>query len=52
MPQRSLCAAAVAQAADFTFLNPHVYLDTDSDGIIGARQPPADARLWFVGWAA
>src|ERR1700676_5404452 len=43
---------AVAQAAGFTFLNPHVYLDTVLlMGSIGARQP-ADARLWFVGGAA
>ncbi len=43
---------AVAQAAAFTFLNPHVYLDTVLlVGSIGARQP-ADARLWFVGGAA
>ena len=43
---------AVAQAAAFTFLNPHVYLDTVLlMGSIGARQPP-DSRLWFVGGAA
>lgn len=43
---------AVAQAAAFTFLNPHVYLDTVLlMGSIGARQP-AEARLWFVGGAA
>jgi L-lysine exporter family protein LysE/ArgO len=43
---------AVAQAAAFTFLNPHVYLDTVLlMGSVGARQP-ADARLWFVGGAA
>jgi L-lysine exporter family protein LysE/ArgO len=43
---------AVAQAAAFTFLNPHVYLDTVLlMGSIGARQP-ADGRLWFVGGAA
>jgi L-lysine exporter family protein LysE/ArgO len=43
---------AVAQAAAFTFLNPHVYLDTVLlMGSIGARQP-ADSRLWFVGGAA
>jgi L-lysine exporter family protein LysE/ArgO len=43
---------AVAQAAGFTFLNPHVYLDTVLlMGSIGARQP-ADLRLWFVGGAA
>ncbi len=43
---------AVAQAAGFTFLNPHVYLDTVLlMGSIGARQP-SDLRLWFVGGAA
>jgi L-lysine exporter family protein LysE/ArgO len=43
---------AVVQAAAFTFLNPHVYLDTVLlMGSIGARQPE-DARLWFVGGAA
>jgi L-lysine exporter family protein LysE/ArgO len=43
---------AVAQVAAFTFLNPHVYLDTVLlMGSIGARQP-TDARLWFVGGAA
>jgi len=43
---------ALAQAAGFTFLNPHVYLDTVLlMGSIGARQP-ADMRLWFVGGAA
>lgn len=44
--------AILAQAAGFTFLNPHVYLDTLLLlGSIGARQP-ADARIWFVGGAA
>jgi len=43
---------ALAQVAGFTFLNPHVYLDTVLlMGSIGARQP-ADARFWFVGGAA
>jgi L-lysine exporter family protein LysE/ArgO len=43
---------ALAQAAGFTFLNPHVYLDTVLlMGSIGARQP-ADLRYWFVGGAA
>jgi L-lysine exporter family protein LysE/ArgO len=43
---------AVAQAAGFTFLNPHVYLDTVLlMGSIGARQP-SDLRFWFVGGAA
>jgi len=36
------------QAAAFTLLNPHVYLDTVLLlGSIGAQQPPA-LRLWFV----
>ncbi len=44
--------AALAHAAGFTLLNPHVYLDTVLlVGSIGARQP-ADARVWFVGGAA
>ena len=43
---------AMAQAAGFTLLNPHVYLDTVLlMGSIGTRQPP-DLRLWFVGGAA
>jgi L-lysine exporter family protein LysE/ArgO len=43
---------AVTQAAGFTFLNPHVYLDTILlIGSIGARQP-SDLRFWFVGGAA
>jgi L-lysine exporter family protein LysE/ArgO len=43
---------ALAQAAGFTFLNPHVYLDTVVlMGSIGARQP-VDMRFWFVGGAA
>lgn len=42
----------LAQAAGFTFLNPHVYLDTILLlGSMGARQP-VDARAWFVGGAA
>lgn len=42
----------LAQAAGFTFLNPHVYLDTVLlMGSIGARQP-SDLRFWFVGGAA
>lgn len=41
-------AAAVAQAAAFTLLNPHVYLDTVLlVGSIGAQQP-AGLRGWFV----
>jgi L-lysine exporter family protein LysE/ArgO len=44
--------AAMAQAAGFTLLNPHVYLDTVLlMGSIGTRQPP-DMRAWFVGGAA
>lgn len=44
--------AALAQAAGFTLLNPHVYLDTVLLlGSVGARQP-ADLRFWFVGGAA
>ncbi len=40
--------AAIAQAAAFTLLNPHVYLDTVLlVGSIGAQQP-ATLRLWFV----
>jgi L-lysine exporter family protein LysE/ArgO len=43
---------AIAQAAGFTLLNPHVYLDTVLlMGSIGTRQPP-DLRVWFVGGAA
>ncbi len=42
----------IAQAAGFTLLNPHVYLDTVLlMGSIGARQP-VDLRGWFVGGAA
>jgi L-lysine exporter family protein LysE/ArgO len=40
--------AALAQAAAFTLLNPHVYLDTVLlVGSIGAQQP-ATLRPWFV----
>jgi L-lysine exporter family protein LysE/ArgO len=40
--------AAMAQAAAFTLLNPHVYLDTVLlVGSIGAQQPGA-LRWWFV----
>lgn len=39
---------AITQAAAFTLLNPHVYLDTVLlVGSIGAQQPAA-LRLWFV----
>lgn len=44
-------AAAVAQAAAFTLLNPHVYLDTVLlVGTIGSQQAPA-LRAWFIGGA-
>lgn len=44
--------AAVAQAAAFTLLNPHVYLDTVLlVGSIGA-QHPAPLRGWFVAGAS
>ncbi|MES2956646.1 MAG: LysE family transporter [Pseudomonadota bacterium] len=45
-------SAAVAQAAAFTLLNPHVYLDTVLlVGSIGAQQPAA-LRGWFIAGAA
>ncbi len=45
-------ASALAQAAAFTLLNPHVYLDTVLlVGSIGAQQP-ADMRGWFVAGAS
>jgi L-lysine exporter family protein LysE/ArgO len=45
-------AAALAQAAAFTLLNPHVYLDTVLlVGSIGAQQPAA-LRGWFIAGAA
>jgi L-lysine exporter family protein LysE/ArgO len=44
--------AALAQAAAFTLLNPHVYLDTVLlVGSIGAQQPAA-LRGWFVAGAS
>jgi L-lysine exporter family protein LysE/ArgO len=44
--------AAVAQAAAFTLLNPHVYLDTVLlMGSIGAQQPAA-LRGWFIAGAS
>jgi L-lysine exporter family protein LysE/ArgO len=44
--------AAVAQAAAFTLLNPHVYLDTVLlVGSIGAQQPSA-LRGWFIAGAS
>jgi L-lysine exporter family protein LysE/ArgO len=45
-------AGAITQAAAFTLLNPHVYLDTVLlVGSIGAQQPAA-LRLWFVAGAS
>ena len=45
-------AAAMAQAAAFTLLNPHVYLDTVLlVGSIGAQQP-ADLQVWFMAGAS
>lgn len=44
--------AAVAQAAAFTLLNPHVYLDTVLlVGSIGAQQP-GGLRGWFIAGAS
>ncbi|MFM2118545.1 MAG: hypothetical protein RL722_13 [Pseudomonadota bacterium] len=44
-------AAVLAQAAAFTLLNPHVYLDTVLlVGSIGAQQPPA-LQGWFIAGA-
>jgi L-lysine exporter family protein LysE/ArgO len=45
-------SAALAQAAAFTLLNPHVYLDTVLlVGSIGAQQPAA-LRGWFIAGAS
>lgn len=45
-------SAALAQAAAFTLLNPHVYLDTVLlVGSIGAQQPPA-LQPWFAAGAS
>ena len=45
-------SAALAQAAAFTLLNPHVYLDTVLlVGSIGAQQP-ATLRGWFIAGAS
>ncbi|MFO1193786.1 MAG: LysE/ArgO family amino acid transporter [Rhodoferax sp.] len=45
-------AGALAQAAAFTLLNPHVYLDTVLlVGSIGAQEPAA-LRGWFIAGAA
>ncbi|CAN5897684.1 LysE/ArgO family amino acid transporter [soil metagenome] len=50
--QRLGRGAALAQAAAFTLLNPHVYLDTVLlVGSIGAQQPPA-LRGWFIAGAS
>ncbi len=44
--------AALAQAAAFTLLNPHVYLDTVLlVGSIGAQQP-ASLQVWFAAGAS
>lgn len=44
--------AALAQAAAFTLLNPHVYLDAVLlVGSIGAQQPPV-LQPWFIGGAS
>lgn len=44
--------AALAQAAAFTLLNPHVYLDTVLlVGSIGAQQPPGQ-QGWFIAGAS
>jgi len=48
----SRLAGVMAQAAAFTLLNPHVYLDTVLlVGSIGAQQPVA-VRPWFVAGAS
>jgi L-lysine exporter family protein LysE/ArgO len=50
--ERLPLAAAVAQAAAFTLLNPHVYLDTVLlVGSIGAQQPGA-LQGWFAAGAS
>jgi L-lysine exporter family protein LysE/ArgO len=47
-PDRLTHGAALTQAAAFTLLNPHVYLDTVLlVGSIGAQQP-AGLRGWFI----
>jgi L-lysine exporter family protein LysE/ArgO len=51
-PDRLTRSAALAQAAAFTLLNPHVYLDTVLlVGSIGAQQPEA-LRGWFIAGAS
>jgi L-lysine exporter family protein LysE/ArgO len=43
------CTRVLAQAAAFTFLNPHVYLDTVLlVGSVGAQQPPLLPRAAFL----
>jgi L-lysine exporter family protein LysE/ArgO len=50
--ERLALRKVLAQAAGFTFLNPHVYLDTVLlMGTVGARQA-LDGRIAFVGGAA
>jgi L-lysine exporter family protein LysE/ArgO len=50
--ERLTLRQVLAQAAGFTFLNPHVYLDTVLlMGTVGARQA-LDGRIAFVGGAA
>jgi len=45
-------ALVLAQAAAFTFLNPHVYLDTLLlVGSVGAQQPPGGLRAAFLAGA-
>ncbi len=45
--------AALAQAAAFTLLNPHVYLDTVLlVGSVGAQQPAGAARIAFTAGAS
>lgn len=43
--------AALAQAAAFTLLNPHTYLDTALIGSVGAQQP-VGLQGWFIAGAA
>ena len=51
-PRRSL-AQVLVQAAAFTFLNPHVYLDTVLlVGSVGAQQPPALRVVFLAGTCA
>jgi len=51
-PNTARLGVALTQAAAFTFLNPHVYLDTVLlVGAVGAAEP-APAQPWFVAGAA